>query len=189
MNSAGTSEKALVLTVIPATIGVPPPVPTTPTNNGGTIAFSVTAPPEASTLSSAKASHPSRFQINKINLSSMASQLPKDTKGKTTLAGLANAYLYLGSAVFTATVDSKGRVTGPFSARLSGGKLLTIQANSLDLIGLLGLDLTNDGTKTVPEDVAVVVTDNAGSQIVLFSGFGGTGTITYTVKKGTATAK
>jgi plastocyanin len=181
MNAAGTDTQTLVLTVNPGTtVGTTPPVPTSPTNNGGTIKFSV----KASDTNGSR----SKFQIDKIDISSMASQLPSN-RGKPTLAGLSNMYLYLGSAVFTGTVDSKGKVSGPFSARLAGGRLLTIQAKGLDLVSLLGLDLTTDGTKTVPENVAVVATDSTGTAIVLFSGFGGTGTITYTVKKGTGTAK
>lgn len=180
-NSAGVDTQTLVI-VVSATLapGVTPPAPAAPTTNLGAVKFSV------------KSSDPngsrSRFQIVKLDITAMASQLPKNKQGKPTFAGLSNLYLYLGSAAFSATIDAKGKVTVPFSARLSS-TFLTLQAKGLNLVSLLNLDLASAGTKTAPKTIGIEAVGPSLIPIVLFSGFGGADTISYTVKNGTATAK
>jgi ATP-dependent Lon protease len=81
-----------------------------------------------------------------------------------------------------------GKVTVPFTARLSS-TFLTLQAKGLNLVSLLNLDLASAGTKTVPKTIGIEAVGPSLIPIVLFSGFGGADTISYTVKNGTATAK
>ncbi len=132
----------------------------------------------------------SRFSMQ-IAIAPLLSQLPKTKRGKPTLAGLGSVTLWLGSASFTASVNAKGRVAGAFSIRLTAGKTptITIQAHGLNLIALLGIDAASDGAKSIPAGIAAVATLPSGAQVVLYSGFGSSAAIAYSVKKGAATAK
>jgi len=133
----------------------------------------------------------SRLTIAKVDLTQVVAGLPKDKHGKPTLVGLTSVYLDVGSASFAAAVDLRGRVTMPFSARLSGGKspILSVTAKSLDLITLLGLDVSTDGARSIPQSLGVVVTSSSSAPLVLFSGYSGSTLINYTVKHGTAVAR
>ena len=171
-----------VLTVVSSS-GDPaaPPQPTMPAGTGA-LKFSV----KSSDLNGKK----SHLTSSKIAIASLAGELPQK-KGKPTFIGLSHFYLYVGNAVYAANVDTKGRITGPFGVTLAGGKssAVNFKANGLDLIANLGLDLSTDGSKIAPESVALIAAQASGTSVVLFSGFGGSAIINYTVKKGTATAK
>lgn len=163
-------------------MNVAPPAPTVPTTSTLKVKFSV------------KASDPnggkSKFSAVIGNLGDVLAQLPKTSRGKPTLAGLTNLYLYIGSATFTANV-SGSKVTGPFTAKLSAGKspTVTIQAKGLNLISLLGLVMSTDGESNVPGSLGLIGTSFSINPVTIFSGYNGGPTITYVVAKGTATAK
>jgi hypothetical protein len=73
------------------------------------------------------------------------------------LAGF-DVTLTIGSASFTGTADSKGRVSTPFNAKLvADGEILMINANGLDLVDLFPID-TTDGSHQVTVTISVSAT-------------------------------
>ena len=80
------------------------------------------------------------------------------------------ASVTIGSASFTGTADSKGRVETPFDAKLTAdNNILQIKADGLNLQDLLPIDPT-DGNHTVTVEIKVTATPAAaGSQALTLS--------------------
>jgi len=102
--------------------------------------------------------------------------------------------LSIGSASFTGTADSKGKVSTPFSAKLTAnGNIAMIKATGLNLEQLLPVTST-DGTHQVTVEIKLTAskttTDTSGVAITTFVTLSDQNvTFTYTVKNGQAKGK
>jgi hypothetical protein len=108
------------------------------------------------------------------------------------LAGY-NVALTIGSASFTGTADDKGKVTTPFSAKLTGnGNICQVKASGLDLQDLLPIN-TADGSHTVTVAINLTatktVTTNGVSTTYVATLSNQNVTFNYTVKHGNAKGK
>jgi hypothetical protein len=104
--------------------------------------------------------------------------------GNFSLAGQ-TVTLTIGSASFSGTADSKGRVKTPFDAKLTAdGNILQIKANGLNVEELFPLDAT-DGKHSVTVEIKVTATPAAaGAQELTLSDQ--TVTFDYRVRHGRA---
>lgn len=97
--------------------------------------------------------------------------------------------LTIGSASFTGTADSKGRVSTPFEAKLvADGQILMIEASGLNLVELFPIDIS-DGSHTVTVPISVSATQTTGTTTTTTALSSQNVTFNYFVKNGRAMGK
>lgn len=121
------------------------------------------------------------------DLTPSLSLLPQKN-GRATLAGLKTITIsFNNSFTFTANIDSKGRVSGAFAAKLFNTGHLGIRFKDFDVTGVFGVSTTTNGTFTTPPiPVSITGTSDGVTPILLLSvpNF----QITYVVNHGVATS-
>ncbi|MCY3022280.1 MAG: hypothetical protein NTW87_24985 [Planctomycetota bacterium] len=128
----------------------------------------------------------------KRDISATSGQLP-EVGSKSINDNLAGqtVTLFIGSAGFSGTADEKGKVTTPFTAKITGnGKGLQIKATGLNLEQLLPVDPTDgDHQVTVQIKVTASRTDAATGQVTEVVLSDASETLFYKAKKGKVKGK
>jgi hypothetical protein len=120
------------------------------------------------------------------DLSPVASLLPQKN-GKPTLVGLKTmTIVFQNSFTYTADIDSHGRVSGAFQARLAPTGKLAVTFKNFDVVTIFGVQTATDGTfNTAPIAIALSVSDGTTTTNLLSRS---DLVITYAVKRGVAKA-